>query len=87
MEFNGKQSDRVILYLAVNVPILSSTYYATREFDSSSLEPPLGSGNYKVGKYSAGQFIESLSQMLERFMSCSVIATQGFGHGFRLLSL
>ena len=39
------------------LPILSKSYYATRDFDKTTLEPPLGSGPYKVGPYKAGTFV------------------------------
>ncbi len=40
------------------LPIFSKVYYATRKFDETTLEPPLGSGPYKVGTFAAGRFIE-----------------------------
>jgi microcin C transport system substrate-binding protein len=46
-----------ILTLA-GMPIFSKAYYAGRTFDASTLEPPLGSGPYKVGNLAAGRFIE-----------------------------
>ena len=58
LRFNGQQSDRVILALASAIPILSKSYYQTHEFDSSNLDAPLGSGQWRVGRFSAGQFIE-----------------------------
>lgn len=38
-------------------PIFSAAYYKTREFDATTLEPPLGSGAYKVGRFDQGHFI------------------------------
>lgn len=40
------------------LPIFSRAYYATRPFDASTLEPPLGSGPYRVGRLEQGRFIE-----------------------------
>jgi microcin C transport system substrate-binding protein len=40
------------------LPIFSRAYYSTRAFDETTLEPPLGSGAYKVGRFEAGRFIE-----------------------------
>jgi microcin C transport system substrate-binding protein len=40
------------------LPIFSKTYYATRPFDQTTLEPPLGSGPYTVGKLAQGRNIE-----------------------------
>jgi microcin C transport system substrate-binding protein len=39
------------------LPILSKSYYATREFDKTTLEPPLGSGPYKVLDFNPGTFV------------------------------
>ncbi|PRD44476.1 hypothetical protein C5748_06140 [Phyllobacterium phragmitis] len=54
--FSGKHSARAILN-AATMPILSKAWYATRDFSASTLEPPLGSGPYKVGRFSPAQFI------------------------------
>jgi len=40
------------------LPIFSHTYYAGRAFEDSTLEPPLGSGPYKVGRFEPGHYIE-----------------------------
>lgn len=53
----GKQSPDTILTIA-GLPILSAAYYEGRNFTASSLEPPLGSGAYKVGNMAPGRFIE-----------------------------
>ena len=55
--FNGKQSDRSILVNAV-LPIFSKSYYKDRSFAESTMDPPLGSGAYKVKRASPGKFIE-----------------------------
>ena len=44
--------------IVAGMPIFSSTYYATRDFEASSLEPPLGSGPYKVARFEQGRFVE-----------------------------
>ena len=36
---------------ATGLPILSKAYYTKQTFDETSMEPPLGSGPYKVGKF------------------------------------
>jgi microcin C transport system substrate-binding protein len=54
---DGKQTRETILSVA-GLPIFSKAYYTSHPFDSSSLDPPLGSGAYKVGAMSAGRFIE-----------------------------
>jgi len=46
------------LPLAVaTLPILSKTYYTAHPFDQTSLEPPLGSGPYKIADFRAGTFV------------------------------
>ncbi|MCB1487438.1 MAG: ABC transporter substrate-binding protein [Bauldia sp.] len=54
---DGTQSRDTILTI-VGLPIFSRTYYTTNTFDASTLSPPLGSGPYKVGRLSAGRYIE-----------------------------
>ncbi len=45
-----------ILFIA-GLPIFSSAFYAKVAFDEVSLEPPLGSGAYKVGRFEQGKYI------------------------------
>jgi len=52
----GRARD-VPLFVA-QLPIFSRAYYATRPFDKSTLEVPLGCGPYKVGRFEAGRYIE-----------------------------
>jgi microcin C transport system substrate-binding protein len=49
---------RDIPLLVAGLPIFSRAWWATRDFERSSLEPPLGSGPYKVGRFEVGRFIE-----------------------------
>jgi microcin C transport system substrate-binding protein len=55
--FAEKRARDVPLYV-VTLPIFSKAYYATRPFDETTLEIPLGSGPYKVGKFEANRYIE-----------------------------
>jgi microcin C transport system substrate-binding protein len=55
--FAPKRARDVPLYVA-GLPIFSKAYYATRPFDESTLDTPLGSGPYKVGRYEANRYIE-----------------------------
>ena len=43
--------------IVAGLPILSKAYYATHEFDQTTLEPPLGSGPYKIGDFKHGTFV------------------------------
>jgi microcin C transport system substrate-binding protein len=49
---------RDVPLLVAELPIFSRAYYATKPFEESTLETPLGSGPYKVGRFEAGRFIE-----------------------------
>ena len=55
--FAEKRARDVPLYVA-GLPIFSKAYYATRPFEESSLDIPLGSGPYKVGKFEVNRYIE-----------------------------
>ncbi|QDW41083.1 ABC transporter substrate-binding protein [Bradyrhizobium sp. KBS0727] len=55
--FAPNRARDVPLYVA-GLPIFSKAYYATRPFDESTLEAPLGSGPYKVGRYEANRYVE-----------------------------
>ena len=55
--FAPKRARDVPLFVA-GLPIFSRTYYAARNFDESTLDAPLGSGAYKVGRFDAGRYIE-----------------------------
>jgi len=55
--FAPKRARDVPLYVA-GLPIFSKSYYATRPFDESTLDTPLGSGPYKVGRYEVNRYIE-----------------------------
>jgi microcin C transport system substrate-binding protein len=57
VSFAEKRARDVPLYVA-GLPIFSKAYYATRPFDESTLDAPLGSGPYKVGKFEANRYIE-----------------------------
>lgn len=39
------------------LPILSKAYYATHKFEETTLDPPLGSGPYKIGDFRSGTFV------------------------------
>jgi len=57
VHFADKRGRDVPLFVA-GLPIFSKAYYAKQPFDQSTLEIPLGSGPYKVGRFDAGHFIE-----------------------------
>jgi microcin C transport system substrate-binding protein len=51
--FQGAQT-RDLPMIVAGLPVLSKAYYATRNFEETSLEAPLGSGPYKIGDYKQG---------------------------------
>jgi microcin C transport system substrate-binding protein len=55
--FAPNRARDVPLFVA-GLPIFSRAYYATRPFEESTLDTPLGSGPYKVGKFEVNRFIE-----------------------------
>src|SRR5438034_4950310 len=57
VRFAAHRARDVPLFVAA-LPIFSRSYYAARRFDETTLEVPLGSGPYKVGRFEAGRYIE-----------------------------
>lgn len=57
VSFAEKRARDVPLYVA-GLPIFSKKYYETRAFDESTLDTPLGSGPYKVGRFEVNRYIE-----------------------------
>lgn len=56
VRFTPKRA-RDIPLLAAQLPVFSKAYYSVKSFEESTLEPPLGSGPYKVGKFESGRYI------------------------------
>jgi len=57
VRFAPNRARDVPLFVA-ELPVFSRAYYAKRPFDESTLETPLGSGPYRVGRFEAGRYIE-----------------------------
>jgi microcin C transport system substrate-binding protein len=57
MRFAPNRARDVPLFVA-ELPIFSRAYYGKRPFDESTLETPLGSGPYRVGRFEPGRYIE-----------------------------
>jgi microcin C transport system substrate-binding protein len=55
--FTRTRARDVPLFVA-GLPVFSRAYYATRPFDESTLEIPLGAGPYQVSRFEVGRFIE-----------------------------
>ena len=54
--FTGTQVRDLPLVVAT-LPILSKAYYGAHAFDQTTLDPPLGSGPYKIGTFKQGAFV------------------------------
>lgn len=48
---------RELPLIVAGLPILSKAYYTTKDFEAGTLEPPLGSGGYRVLKVDPGRSI------------------------------
>ncbi len=57
VRFAEKRARDVPLFV-VGLPIFSRAYYTAHNFDETTMEAPLGSGPYKVGRFEAGRYIE-----------------------------
>jgi microcin C transport system substrate-binding protein len=57
VSFAPTRARDVPLFVA-GLPIFSRAYYAAKPFDESTLDTPLGSGAYQVGRFEPGRFIE-----------------------------
>ena len=82
LTFTGKHSDRAILDIAGSMPIFSKAWYATRDFEASTLEPPLGSGAYRVGSVSIAQRIEY--ERVADYWAKDLGVQRGFNHFDRI---
>ncbi|MBE7204596.1 MAG: ABC transporter substrate-binding protein, partial [Parafilimonas terrae] len=56
VRFDPARSRELPLAVA-GMPIFSKAYYAAHSFEEPTLEPPLGSSAYKVGRFEQGRFI------------------------------
>src|SRR4051795_13297264 len=57
LKFAPKRARDVPLFVAA-LPIFSRAYYTAHNFDETTLDVPLGSGGYKVGRFEPGRYIE-----------------------------
>src|SRR5262249_57807869 len=54
----GEKGGRDVPLFVAALPIFSRAYDSKKPFDESTLDVPLGSGAYKVGRFQVGHFIE-----------------------------
>ncbi len=53
----NEAGNRELPLIAGEMPILSKAYWENRDFERSSLDPPLTSGPYKVSEFEAGRYV------------------------------
>ncbi|MCB1691850.1 MAG: ABC transporter substrate-binding protein, partial [Pseudomonadales bacterium] len=53
----GAQGSPNLLFAVANFPILPKHYWAGRDITQTTLEPPLGSGPYRFGKFDVGRYV------------------------------
>jgi microcin C transport system substrate-binding protein len=53
-----KGRSRDLPLTVASMPVFSKAYYTAKPFLDATLEPPLGSGSYKVSRFEQGRFIE-----------------------------
>ncbi len=54
--FKGERTRDLPLFVAT-LPIFSKAYYEARQFDATTLEPPLGSGPYQIKRFKQGTYV------------------------------
>ncbi|MET0709686.1 MAG: extracellular solute-binding protein [Tardiphaga sp.] len=54
----AEKRGRDVPLLVAGLPIFSQAWYTAHPFDESSLDIPLGSGPYRVGRFEVGRYIE-----------------------------
>jgi microcin C transport system substrate-binding protein len=52
------ERSRDLHLIVASMPIFSEAYWKGRDFEAATLDPPLGSSAYKVGRFEQGRFIE-----------------------------
>ncbi len=53
----AEEENRELPLIVGQMPILPKHYWETRDFSSTTLEPPLGSGPYRIKDFEAGRYI------------------------------
>ena len=56
-EFAGPPN-RELPQITGQLPVLSKAWWSTRDFSRTTLEPPMGSGPYRISSFEAGRFVE-----------------------------
>lgn len=57
VRFTPRRTRDVHLFVA-GLPVFSKAWWGQRDFEATTLEPPMGSGPYRVARFEQGRFIE-----------------------------
>ncbi|MCI5060593.1 MAG: extracellular solute-binding protein [Alphaproteobacteria bacterium] len=71
--------DRETVMILAMMPVLSKAYWEEREFDTTTLEPPLGSGPYKIKSLEAGKHI--VFERVKDYWAADLLTNKGH-HNF-----
>ena len=55
--FNPETTNRELVLITGQLPVLPKHYWEGKDFTKSTLEAPLGSGPYRINKFEAGKYI------------------------------
>jgi microcin C transport system substrate-binding protein len=81
VRFDSNRSRDVHLIVA-RMPIFSQAYFATRDFEAGAVEPPLGSGPYRVAHFEPGRFIEF--ELVSDYWAAQLPVRVGFNNFHRI---
>jgi microcin C transport system substrate-binding protein len=56
--FDGKGVNRELPLIMGQLPVLPKHFYEVNDFERNTLQPPIGSGPYRIGSFDAGRSIE-----------------------------
>lgn len=54
----GLRNDTSVIFTLGGMPILPKHYWESRDITKTTVEPPLGSGSYRVGRFAVGRWVE-----------------------------
>ena len=52
------RKDASIVFTLGGIPVLHKHYWATHDITKTTVEPPLGSGSYRIGQFEVGRWVE-----------------------------
>jgi microcin C transport system substrate-binding protein len=72
----AKGENRELPLIMGQMPVLSKAYWQNRDFEATTLEPPVGSGPYRIEKFEPGRFI--VYQRNENYWGKDLPVNRGF---------